>query len=60
MGRNHGKGELELYEDGSKEIGEWICDYKQGKFECYDRNGTLTHTKIYKNDQEIECELVKQ
>ena len=55
----HGKGEFEN-EHGTKEIGQWVKDWKQGEFECYDQTGTLTHRKIYKNDQEIECEEVKQ
>ena len=59
MHRCHGKG-VEYYEDGRKEIGQWVEGSKQGEFECHDKSGTLTHTKIYKDDKEIECEEVKQ
>ena len=59
MGDMHGKGEWE-YKDGSKEIGQWINNKRQGEFECYDQSGTLTHRKIYEDDKEIECEEVKQ
>ena len=52
-GRRHGKGELEN-EDGTKEIGHWVQDKKQGQFECYDQRGKLTHTKIYENHKESE------
>ena len=55
----HGKGELE-YNDGGKEIGQWVKSRKQGEFKCYDKSGTLTHTKIYKDGKEIACEEVKQ
>ena len=58
MGAYHGKGEFE-YEDGRKEIGQWDKG-RQGEFECYNKSGALTHIKIYKDDQEIECEEVKQ
>ena len=60
MDEMHGKGEEQYYEDGTKEIGHWVEDMKQGEFECYDNSGALTHTKIYEDDQEIECEEVKQ
>ena len=59
MGIRRGKGEDEN-EDGTKEIGQWVDNWKQGEFECYDQTGTLTHTKIYKEGEEIECEEVKQ
>ena len=59
MGDFHGNGEFE-YEDGSKEIGQWVKDKKQGEFECYDKRGTLTHRKIYEDGKEIKCEEVKQ
>ena len=60
MGDRHGKGEEEYYEDGRKEVGHWVYGQKQGEFECYDQSRTLTHTKIYENNIEIECEEVKQ
>ena len=59
MNFKHGKGEWE-YEDGSKEIGQWVTVWKQGDFECYDKSGTLTHRKIYKDNKVIKCEEVKQ
>ena len=55
----HGKGEEE-HEDGTKEVGQWFHNKKQGEFECYDQTGTLTHIKIYVDDEEIKCEEVKQ
>ena len=58
MNNRHGKGEEE-HEDGSKEIGHWVKNEKQGQFQCYDQSGTLTHSKIYKNNEEIKCEQVK-
>ena len=60
LDRYYSKGEWEYYKDGSKEIGQRYDGYKQGKFECYDKSGTLTHTKIYKDDKEIKWEEVKQ
>ena len=60
MGKYHGKGEWECYIDGRKEIGQWVYGKKQGEFQCYDQSGTLTHAKIYDDDQEIKCEEVKQ
>ena len=60
MNYRDGQGEYE-YKDGSKEIGQWLKGKgKQGEFECYDKRGTLTHKKIYKDDKEIECEEVKK
>ena len=59
MNHIHGKGEF-VFEDGSKEIGQWDEDYREGEFQCYDKSGTLTHTKIYKANKEIKCEEVKQ
>ena len=56
----HGKGEEEYCKDGRKEIGHWVKQKKQGKFEWYDKSGTLTHRKIYEDNKEIECEEVKQ
>ena len=58
MDRYNGKGEWE-YLDGTKEIGHWVEDEKQGEFECFDQSGTLTHRKIYKDGKVIECEEVK-
>ena len=59
MDNKHGKGKWK-YEDGRKETGQWVNGRKQGEFECYDQNGTLTHTKIYEDDKEIKCEQVSQ
>ena len=59
MGSYYGKGVYE-YEDGSKLIGQWVEQKRQGEFELYDKNGILTHRKIYQDDKEIECEEVKQ
>ena len=53
MQKYHGKGEWE-YKDGSKEIGHWVENKKQGEFKCYDKSGTLTHTNIYEGGKEIE------
>ena len=60
MHYKNGRGEEEYYKDGSKEIGQWDSNYKQGEFECYDQSGALTHRKIYKDNEEIKCEEVKQ
>ena len=60
MGNYHGKGEYKHHDDGSKEIGRWFENKKQGEFKCYDKNGTLTHRKIYKDDKEIEGEEIEQ
>ena len=61
MGRRHGKGEFEYYEDdGRIEKGEWVNGDKQGEFECYDQTKTLTHRKIYDHGKEIQSEEVKQ
>ena len=49
MNERHGKGELEYYEHGIKEIGQWVGGYKQGEFKYYDKSGALTCRKIYKD-----------
>ena len=59
MGFLYGKGEYEYYEDGSKEIGQWVESGKQGEFECHDKSGKFTHRKIYKDGKVIKCEEVK-
>ena len=59
MDEYNGKGELE-YEDGTREIGQWVKNEKQGEFECYDQSGTLTHRKFYETSRVIKCEEVKQ
>ena len=60
MDYNHGKGEWEHYENGIKEIGHWVNACKQGEFEYHDKNGALTHRKIYEDDTEIKSEEIKQ
>ena len=60
MSYRHGKGEWEYYEEGTKEIGQWVKDKKQGEFEWYDKSGKLTHTEIYEDNKEIEGEEVKK
>ena len=60
MGIIHGKGTYEYYEDGRKEAGQWVKNKRQGEFECYDKNGTLTHKMTYKDDEVIKYEEVQQ
>ena len=59
MDKYNGKGEWE-YLDGTKEIGQWVEDEKQGEFECYDYKRRLTHIKVYKDGKEIKSEEVKE
>ena len=59
MNHIHGKGDF-MYEDGSKESGHCVKGLRQGRFEYFDRNETLTQIKIYEDDKVIKCEEVKQ
>ena len=56
MDELQGKGEYEYYEDGRIEKGLWVHNDKQGEFECYDQNGTLTYTKVYKDDTDSDSD----
>ena len=49
----HGKGEVEYYEDGRIEKGEWVDDIKQGEFEVTYKDGT-TQMVMYKDDERVE------
>ena len=53
MGKWHGKGEIEYYEDRRIERGSWVNDKEQGEFEVIYKDGT-THKVMYKKGKREE------
>ena len=54
MGKFHGKGEFEYYdEDGRREKGLWVNYKKQGEFEVTYEDGTAQKV-MYKDDEIVE------
>ena len=44
--KKQGKGEF-IYADGTRLVGTWNDDKKQGRFECYENNGNLIESRLY-------------
>ena len=53
MGKLHGKGEWEYYEDGRIERGSWVKGQKQGEFEVTYKDGT-THKVMYEDGWRVK------